>query len=39
MQTTEENTFEVTPAASEQLAEHFRGQKPVPIRIFLNGGG
>ena len=31
--------FEVTPAASEQIAAYFNGREIRPIRIFLNEGG
>ena len=31
--------IEVTPAATEQIAEYFQGREPSPIRIFLNEGG
>lgn len=31
--------FEVTPAASEQIAAYFKGKEISPIRIFLNEGG
>ena len=31
--------FEVTPSATEQIAEYFKGREPSPIRIFLNNGG
>jgi len=30
---------EVTPAATEQIAEYFKGKQVSPIRIFLNEGG
>ncbi len=30
---------EVTPAATEQIAEYFKGREASPIRIFLNEGG
>jgi hypothetical protein len=30
---------EVTPAATEQIAEYFKGRDVSPIRIFLNEGG
>lgn len=30
---------EVTPAATEQIGEYFKGRDPQPIRIFLNEGG
>jgi Fe-S cluster assembly iron-binding protein IscA len=30
---------EVTPAATAQIAEYFKGKEIVPIRIFLNEGG
>jgi hypothetical protein len=30
---------EVTPAATTQIADYFRGKKVEPIRIFLNEGG
>ncbi len=31
--------LEVTPAATEQIAEYFKGKEVKPIRIFLNEGG
>lgn len=31
--------FEVTPAATEQIAAYFKGKDVRPIRIFLNEGG
>jgi hypothetical protein len=30
---------EVTPSASEQIAEYFKGKEISPIRIFLNEVG
>jgi hypothetical protein len=30
---------EVTEAASQQIAEYFKGKDVSPIRIFLNDGG
>jgi len=30
---------EVTPAATQQIAEYFRDKEIKPIRIFLNQGG
>jgi Fe-S cluster assembly iron-binding protein IscA len=30
---------EVTPAATQQIAEYFKGKEVSPIRIFLNEGG
>lgn len=30
---------EVTPAATEQIKEYFKGKEVSPIRIFLNEGG
>jgi hypothetical protein len=30
---------EVTEAASQQIAEYFKGRDVAPIRIFLNEGG
>jgi len=30
---------EVTPSASQQIAEYFKGKEVAPIRIFLNEGG
>jgi len=30
---------EVTPAATEQVAEYFKGKEVSPIRVFLNSGG
>jgi Fe-S cluster assembly iron-binding protein IscA len=35
----EETPLEVTPAATEQITEYFRGREPQPIRVFLNEGG
>lgn len=31
--------LEVTQAATQQIAEYFKGKKIQPIRIFLNEGG
>ena len=31
--------LEVTEAATEQIAEYFKGKEASPIRIFLNEGG
>jgi hypothetical protein len=31
--------IEVTAAATQQVAEYFKGKKVSPIRIFLNSGG
>ena len=31
--------IEVTPAATEQVAEYFKGKSASPIRVFLNSGG
>jgi len=31
--------IDVTPAATEQVAEYFKGKQVSPIRIFLNSGG
>ncbi len=31
--------IEVTEAASQQIAEYFKGKDVAPIRIFLNEGG
>lgn len=31
--------LEVTPAATKQVAEYFKGREVSPIRIFLNEGG
>ena len=31
--------FEVTDAAVKEIANYFKKQDPVPIRIFLNTGG
>lgn len=31
--------IEVTSAATDQVAEYFKGKKVSPIRIFLNAGG
>lgn len=30
--------FQVTPAASSQVKEYFKGKETSPIRIFLNNG-
>ncbi len=30
---------EVTKAATDQIAEYFKGKSVQPIRIFLNEGG
>jgi hypothetical protein len=31
--------LEVTEAATQQIAEYFKGKAVQPIRIFLNEGG
>ena len=31
--------LEVTEAATQQVAEYFKGKDAEPIRIFLNEGG
>jgi hypothetical protein len=31
--------IEVTPSATAQIAEYFKGKEVSPIRIFLNEGG
>lgn len=31
--------LQVTPEASEQFAEYFKGKTIAPIRIFYNSGG
>jgi len=31
--------LEVTPSATTQITEYFKGRDVVPIRIFLNEGG
>lgn len=31
--------IDVTPAATQQVAEYFKGKEVSPIRIFLNSGG
>jgi hypothetical protein len=31
--------FEVTQAATQQIAEYFKGKEIQPVRIFLNEGG
>lgn len=31
--------IQVTPAATEQVAEYFKGKEVSPIRVFLNSGG
>ena len=35
----EDIMVEVTPAATQQIAEYFKGKDVSPIRIFLNEGG
>lgn len=30
---------EVTPTATQQIADYFNGREITPIRIFLNEGG
>jgi hypothetical protein len=35
----EDAMFEVTPAATEQIAAYFKDIEVRPIRIFLNEGG
>jgi len=35
----EDIMVEVTPAATQQIAEYFKGKEVSPIRIFLNEGG
>ena len=30
---------EITPSATQQIAEYFKGKDVSPIRIFLNEGG
>jgi hypothetical protein len=35
----EDNMVEVTAAATQQIAEYFKGKDVSPIRIFLNDGG
>jgi len=35
----EDIMVEVTPAATQQIAEYFNGKEVTPIRIFLNEGG
>jgi hypothetical protein len=30
---------EITPEATRQIAEYFKGRDASPIRIFLNEGG
>jgi len=37
--TREDVMVEVTPSASQQIAEYFKGKEVAPIRIFLNEGG
>jgi Fe-S cluster assembly iron-binding protein IscA len=29
----------VTPAATDQIAQYFKGKEVKPIRVFLNEGG
>lgn len=31
--------LDVTAAATQQIAEYFKGRDVMPIRIFLNSGG
>lgn len=31
--------IEVTPSATQQVAEYFKGKEVSPIRVFLNSGG
>jgi len=31
--------IEVTPSATQQVSEYFKGKEVTPIRIFLNSGG
>jgi hypothetical protein len=31
--------IEVTPEATKQISEYFKGKEVAPIRIFLNEGG
>jgi len=31
--------LEVTPSATQQIAEYFKGREVQPIRIFLSEGG
>ena len=35
----EDIMVEVTPAATQQIAEYFKGKDVSPIRIFINEGG
>ena len=35
----EDIMVEVTAAATQQIAEYFKGKEVAPIRIFLNEGG
>jgi hypothetical protein len=35
----EDPMVEVTPSATAQIAEYFKGKQASPIRIFLNEGG
>ena len=30
---------EVTPTATEQIADYFKDKEKAPVRIFLNEGG
>lgn len=31
--------IEVTPSATQQVSEYFKGKEVSPIRVFLNSGG
>jgi hypothetical protein len=31
--------IEVTPSATQQVSEYFKGKEVTPIRVFLNSGG
>ena len=31
--------IEVTPSATQQVAEYFKGKEVPPMRVFLNSGG
>lgn len=35
----EDTMVEVTPAATQQIAEYFKGKDVSSVRIFLNEGG
>lgn len=39
MSSKEDIMLEVTQAATQQIAEYFKGKDVKPVRIFLNEGG